>query len=981
MQQLFSWQGHCIENCNLTELYRTSQPFDSVRTTFPAVQDLSLSISAFGKRAHWAKALDLLFTSFQRGVEVNVIVLNSAVSACQRAHQWRFALVLVAEAGIHWKGIDPDIISYNSIVAGVAAKGHWEVALAVLSLAEESTLQLDERSYTNLLQACAPSCWDVSLWILQDMLEDRVEIDAFACAAAVSTCAESKNWELALHFLASVLKCWQTEKRAGNEDRGDWQVPMATAISVCGSVGEWMVALSLLESLQNVSTTPNIVTFGTAMKCLEQSGSWPKVLEIWTWMRNLRVAPNVYTYSMLMSSLESAGMWSRVCSTFSAMKESHVSPTSISYDILLRSCRDHIGWQFAIQILDSMRAVKVQPTVKTLNACLSILEADETQDAWCLSLGMLESMGSMSLRPDIASYSIVANTCVRSGDWQVSLILLDKMSSSLLELDAISLSISLLACEKGSQWPEAFTTLQDMHLKQVELSEISVSSVLRACQSRGCWEAALSILCTASSWRVPLGTGTCNPVLGACCSSQSWERALSLFATASSSGFRPDVVSLTTLMSACEAGFQWESALCLLFSFQDRAVQLDSTACNVGISSCASLLNWRVASALLHCDSLKQSLSASGDWPDLIAYNTVLGSCTQLESWQFALLLFQQLQIFAKLEPDTTTFHAILEACAVGQAWECALSILKDMTGFSFPFGIARNLAASACQAANRIHEARQLLVQNLHETNETAESAADAVTFKAILDLSECSDPALLSQAPGCLEALAFRARGNLVGAEGLNVIPGMLGPAAQAVVAAEILHWHQRLGEELCQQLRLRVGTPAKQQLDRLCQRKPKESSGRLQNHILERQFGLSPALSLKLLSELFDNSLGCQLWSTSAHLNSRRVLHGMEVSLDEEPTSKNLAAWASWSLVDSGCSRSQCQGYGAAGSDQVLLPVQVQHDRSPHAERQVLLTLLRTCQNGLKTRGVSRTPFCRVQFQCSRMTSQATSVSAWS
>jgi len=308
-------------------------------------------------------------------------------------------------------------------------------------------------------------------------------------------------------------------------------------------------------------------------------------------------------------------------------------------------------------------------------------------------------------------------------------------------------------------------------------------------------------------------------------------------------------------MSACEAGFQWESALCLLFSFQDRAVQLDSTACNVGISSCASLLNWRVASALLHCDSLKQSLSASGDWPDLIAYNTVLGSCTQLESWQFALLLFQQLQIFAKLEPDTTTFHAILEACAVGQAWECALSILKDMTGFSFPFGIARNLAASACQAANRIHEARQLLVQNLHETIETAESAADTVTFKAILDLSECGDPALLSQAPGCLEALAFRARGNLVGAEGLNVVPGMLGPAAQAVVAAEILHWHQRLGEELCQQLRLRVGTPAKQQLDRLCQRKPKESSGRLQNHILERQFGLSPALSLKLLSEIFD------------------------------------------------------------------------------------------------------------------------------
>ena len=93
----------------------------------------------------------------------------------------------------------------------------------------------------------------------------------------------------------------------------------------------WL-AVSLLERMQSSSAIPNIVTFGTAMQCLEQNCSWLEVIQVFSWMHTLRMSPNVYTCSMLMSSLEKGGMWRQVFDTFAEMKDSMILPTSVSYD-------------------------------------------------------------------------------------------------------------------------------------------------------------------------------------------------------------------------------------------------------------------------------------------------------------------------------------------------------------------------------------------------------------------------------------------------------------------------------------------------------------------------------------------------------------------------------------------------------------------------------------------------------------------------
>ena len=531
-------------------------------------------------------------------------------------------------------------------------------------------------------------------------------------------------------------------------------------------------------------------------------------------------------------------------------------------------------------------------------------------------------MPSMGLQADIASYSTAASACASSDAWQASLALLDEVSLGRLRLDTICLGVSLSACEKGSAWHLALSTLMEMSEQQVEVNEISLSAILRSCQRAHKWEEAIQILSKASEWRALVGLGMYNAVLGALSSSRSWERALRFFERLDHYTLEADAVTLNTLTSSYESGFQWQLALCTLMSFGEHSIQPDVRAFNIAIASSAAVQNWHAALALMGWMGETQQ-EERGVWPDLITYNTVLGACKQQESWHISLLLLRALQDSEGFQPDINSYMETLGACALGHAWESALGLLEEMNSASLPLGIARNLAASACRWA-RPQEAEELLRENLR----AGSSDGVTFTFKAILGLVE-SD-ALTQLGPFCLEALSAECAKEIE-------------EAAEVVIAVAILHWHESLRAEVYQRLLRHLGNSARIELKRLSSPDLSLSGNleRLENPILERQFGLSPLLTLSILEDL-KKSCSPASWRYRARLGAR----SFEVdSFDEDPTSKDLAAWAAWSLPAAQLSRGRCQGSAADGVEEVQLlrPVQVQHDRRAHAERQLLLRLL--------------------------------------
>ncbi|CAE7501855.1 unnamed protein product, partial [Symbiodinium necroappetens] len=926
-------------------LRNKAKPSQNGATTQSArsAKELGLTMAAHGYQKAWQESLGLLVQASRTSIQLNIILLNSVISACQRAARWQAALSLAVHA-CEWS-LQADIVSYNSAATACAACASevpavsWQLALATLMSAECSLLQPDARSFTAIMQGCIRlGDWPACLEFLRSMKSRNLDVDAFACGAAVSACDKAGQWKWALYLLQYGIS-------AGTGKAGNWQVPVATAMTTCGRASKWECSLQLLQDMET-SCTPNVVVFSAAISSAERGSLWQVALDIMIRMGASRILPNVIVYSTFLGGLERSGNWEMVFDMLADMFHAALAPTSVTFDVLLRTCRHALGWQYACHILYSMMpASKVTPTSKSINACLGVLEA-ELQ--WPLSIHMLNA----SAMCDIASYSIAASTCEKSSAWHAAVAVCARAESLRLKPDEVSLGVLISAWEKGRAWQMAISTLMMIVEQAVEPSEISFAAALRACQSCGSWEAALSLLRIVPN-SVRSESGLLNPVLGACASSHEWERALSLFSAAGvACALQADVVTLTTVMSACEAGLKWQEAVAVLFEAVGESLlpDPDPTAFNVAISSCSKVQNWRAALAVLRSES--HSERSSGRFPDVISYNAVLGSCKQTESWRQAIALLHDMSQ-RSLVPDLTTFHGVLEACACGQAWELSLQVLHQLTALRLPTGIATNLAASACQQATELNRAGVLLQSVL---DAAFAGCSDPVTLKAALDVTEAGYSGI--QVMPCLEELTRWARDQLASVVQQQLRQLMrqsssdMQDSGQAVVASEILQWHGHVPEQFWAEFVHVVGKPAERQLRLLCNPELQRDGNQARLHAptLERQFGLSPLFSQEVLHCLgMRDPESIETWLGYPRAIARRC--SQHVSTAADPTSKHLAAWASWTFFHEfpiAC-RSRCHGHAVSDeAAQMLRPVQVQHDRRPHSERQLLEALAVTLRH---------------------------------
>jgi len=86
------------------------------------------AISACEKGAEWRWALQLLADVATARASPDTITFNSAISACENSFQWQVALQLLADMPA--STIEQDVYSYNSTMSACAAAGQWEVARA-----------------------------------------------------------------------------------------------------------------------------------------------------------------------------------------------------------------------------------------------------------------------------------------------------------------------------------------------------------------------------------------------------------------------------------------------------------------------------------------------------------------------------------------------------------------------------------------------------------------------------------------------------------------------------------------------------------------------------------------------------------------------------------------------------------------------------------------------------------------------------------
>ena len=139
---------------------------------------LNIMLGACVKAHAWERALAMVPAMKTLSFLPSVATLGTVLAACERASQWKAAVMLLGKGGQGWEGVLPNVVCYNTAIAACRRARQWKHALCLLQDAHQQTLQPDSLSVAVTLRAVGSlkghmlsGCGEQ---LLSDMRRDRV---------------------------------------------------------------------------------------------------------------------------------------------------------------------------------------------------------------------------------------------------------------------------------------------------------------------------------------------------------------------------------------------------------------------------------------------------------------------------------------------------------------------------------------------------------------------------------------------------------------------------------------------------------------------------------------------------------------------------------------------------------------------------------------------------------------------------------------
>lgn len=400
-----------------------------------------------------------------------------------------------------------------------------------------------------------------------------------------------------------------------------------------------------------------------------------------------------------------------------------------------------------------------------------------------------------------------------------------------------------------------------------------------------------------------------------------WELALFWLYEMAGHAVAPNLITYNAAINACEEGLQWDRALTLLQVMASSKVTADVISYSSCIAACGQGQRWADAMAFLN-EMREEQLQ----W-NIIALSSAVSVCEKAGRWELALDLLQQAWQL-KLEVNTVTYNAAISACEKCSQWEMALQLFDDMELLQISRSMITSAAIiTACaSAASWLHATELLELQSKDPTQQVgARFAALAATCVA------CEAAGAVATMPKVLKEIS----------------------ESNEVLAVELLHNHGLLCSAAAARLKRKMWHPMLLRCSTLTKSKS-TGTWRLYDPILEQESFLSTVFTMDMLHQLQLDIPHHRSWLPTARHRSRRASDRRSRRADPtpEPNAKGIAAWTAVRM-QRGDAEVMCLGRVHEwswqwGSADLLVPVFVEHDRSPHAERQALLTWIHQVQS---------------------------------
>eukprot|EP00434_Breviolum_minutum_P000389 symbB.v1.2.000329.t1/scaffold6.1/size569917/32 len=362
------------------------------------------AISACAQGSRWMQAIQFLDEGQRLSIAPDVTTYGATMQACET--QWKLVLHLLDE--MQNKTIQPnEIISAATVRA--CAKGSPELSTELFASLKEKGIRQNKFSYSAAIGACHVDqyLWPWSLWYLQEMKTDGIEIDIGIMNGVMSACQEAHQWghlqkrdiRLVEQLLDDVKylqlvpdiitysHVMAAARKAGDWERVLWSIQnlrpdgalYTHAISACAKGWRWQHALGLLATANAGGSLE--YHWSSAMAACADSTQWEHAIALAPQMQELGLQPEVVTYTALACAYVQGGHWPVAFELLAMMQDNGEEPNHIMLTSVIRSCMPRRNFALAVNWKAQMEKIGVQPYLTTY-VCLIALAAEAQQWKW-----------------------------------------------------------------------------------------------------------------------------------------------------------------------------------------------------------------------------------------------------------------------------------------------------------------------------------------------------------------------------------------------------------------------------------------------------------------------------------------------------------------------------------------------------------------------------------------------------------------------
>eukprot|EP00435_Cladocopium_sp_Y103_P032145 s2635_g8.t1 len=622
---------------------------------------------------------------------------------------------------------------------------------------------------------------------------------------------------------------------------------------------------------------------------------WRRSLETLCTARQLGLEPNSFTGNAVVAALERGLQWQGALWYLQAC-EHGPCPDRITYNTVITALGRQSLWQEAIAMLKELSEQLLEPNAVSFNAAVAACASIQSLESWRMALDVLRIGAATSAAyPQLPGLSSGLSACARASRWHRALQGFQGMRRHGPAPDVAACGALLDAFDSAGQWQWSLWLLDQMlegkKLPRPDLA--AVTSVINACGMQIQWERALHLLRATSTTSLSPSAATYNAVAGACDRGLQPELTLEIVRELTEKQLQLDHISYLAAISACGKAQRWPEALLNFQQLLQRSMAVPQNVMNSAVSACEKGSCWLSATGLL---DLEEQLMLPRN---VVSISAVITSSASRHQWLPSMRLLQQMGS-TQLRLDQVALHSFLDATEATAQWRVACSVLRELPLWRLQIGcIGLSAMAGSCDQAGRP------VPGLLHQLED-----------KFIQEIADQS----LSLAPSTLSHF-FEAEELFRSSETITSFSHLL------------------LGRAIYR--------PALVRLAALATRAPRATRpgelfvGQLWEPLLERQFSLGATFTGSVLQQLGLHALGA--WTPSARLLPRRELRG---EINQVPSAESLPGFLATAVGSGANTRGRSVGYGAAPEPELagrLRPIFVQHDRSRHAERLALLTLI--------------------------------------